>query len=132
MEALARYLRLPWSYFLPSNFTESIINVWPNITTIEEGGNVTVNCTLSGNNTNATGLIFRWSKYGAKGVLSSSNQLTLENISRQDSGNYSCTVANVTTNLTAVATVTVLCKYLISLEWLLDCLFVCWLLSNLW
>ena len=97
-------------------FTLPVIDVWPKEKEVTEGEKVVINCSQSSSNSNITGLNFTWSKLGTDTLLSSSSQLTITNISRGDSGNYSCTATNGTANWSAVAiaSVTVLCKYTFS------------------
>ena len=93
-----------------------VIDVWPKEKEVTEGENVVINCSQSTNNSNITGLNFTWTKIVADTLLSNSSQLTIANVRRGDSGNYSCTVTNGTANWSAVAIaiITVLCKYIFS------------------
>lgn len=97
-------------------FTLLVIDVWPKENQVTEGKKVVINCSQSSNNSNITGLNFTWSKLGTDTLLSNSSQLTITNIRRGDSGNYSCTATNGTANWSAVAiaSITVLCKYTFS------------------
>lgn len=105
MNCLLFLLTVSWISWISTS--AGIIDVWPNINNVTEGRNLTINCTQSANNTNRTVLNFTWSKYGADNALSHSSQLTFLNISRADSGNYSCTATNGTANWSAIATLKV-------------------------
>lgn len=91
--------------------TAGISIVQPKNATIREGETLSINCTLSANSTNVSSLNFTWRKGGEGSVVGQSSQLTIVNISRTDSGNYSCVATNGTAAWTAVATITVFCKY---------------------
>ena len=97
-------------------FTLPVIDVSPKEKEVTEGENVVINCSQSSSNSNTTGLNFTWSKLGAHTLLSNSSQLIITNVSRGDSGNYSCIATNGTANWSAVAiaSITVLCKYTFS------------------
>ena len=91
--------------------TGSIISVHSNTTTVTEGDALNILCTLSANTTDIGNLTFMWRKLGAGSVVANSSHLTFADVSRTDSGNYSCTATNGTANWTDVVTITVFCKY---------------------
>ena len=92
--------------------TGSIISLHSNATTVTEGDPLNILCTLSANTTDIRNLTFMWRKLDAGSVVANSSQLTLANVSRTDSGNYSCTATNGTAHWSDVVTVTVFCKYI--------------------
>lgn len=105
-----------WYVILYSCVIAQVIEVSPSNQTVKEGRDANINCTYSASNgTDINGIKYTWRGLNGSGVLSNTSQLTLKNISRTDTGIYSCIVTNVSANWnsTTQAVVLVSCKYAI-------------------
>ena len=85
--------------------------VIPQYNTVNEGGNITLTCSVSGDPLPAV----HWTKVGSSEVLSNTTSLTLVNVSRPGTPDnmiqYRCTASNgVGTPATDIARVTVYCE----------------------
>lgn len=82
-------------------FTEPLANV-------EEGNNIILVCLYE---SNIKETVLRWKRNNIL-VLNAQNQnLTLSNVSKEDTGTYSCAVENRIGIGTDIINITVLCKY---------------------
>lgn len=84
----------------------------PEISTLGEGGNITLICNTSG----IPSPFVRWTRIGRSRILSQSSSLTVLNVSRPGTPDnliqYQCTASNgVDSPATATAYITVHCKY---------------------
>lgn len=81
---------------------------------VEEGNNITIICLYE---SNLKETVLRWRRNGKVFLNTQYRNLTLKNVSSEDSGLYRCEVENRIGNGTDTIIITVLCKYIFLHLW---------------